>query len=512
MKTSLLTGRNHVSLVWVVALFFVGFVLMTAGCQTQGDLEYGFQEKLSELPEKHQSQIKMHLEKYFGTATRPRMMAPAPEDEQGAEGDDDAANDPATAGEGSAADGAAGATSGDTYPVALVDTVDRSRLAHGQDVYQQRCAACHGVTGDGNGVAAEYLDPKPRDYRRGIFKFSSTGRAGKPLRSDLKRIIMRGAKGTSMPNFRWLPDEDMEPLIDYVTLLSKRGELELKLIDEADFELEPEDDMDPEIVAEYASDINDNWATARETLVLPVSPMPPFNEESIALGQQAFISKGCSKCHGEDGRGHTQENVGKDDWGNTTFAADLTSGMLHGGRRYIDVYRRIAAGINGTPMPAFGDTFKDEPDTIWHLTHFVIGIVDHKVDTQKLHRDAEARSAAKEAAAGDEAAGDEAAGDEAAGASDAATNNGDVRDATATEAGDSNTGASVDIDDTSASVADSDGESADGAGSVSAEDGESSGGDSVDPASGVAEPEVQDAGDASGQEEEAAELQGAGSQ
>ena len=50
--------------------------------------------------------------------------------------------------------------------------------------------------------------------------------------------------------------------------------------------------------------------------------------------------------------------------------------MLHGGRRPVDVYRRIYSGINGTPMPAFGDALAEEPDTIWHLVHYILSIVE----------------------------------------------------------------------------------------------------------------------------------------
>jgi hypothetical protein len=52
--------------------------------------------------------------------------------------------------------------------------------------------------------------------------------------------------------------------------------------------------------------------------------------------------------------------------------------MLHGGRRPIDIYRRIYAGINGTPMPAFGDALADQPDTMWHLVHYIMSIVENR--------------------------------------------------------------------------------------------------------------------------------------
>ncbi len=52
--------------------------------------------------------------------------------------------------------------------------------------------------------------------------------------------------------------------------------------------------------------------------------------------------------------------------------------MLHGGQQPLDVYRRIYAGINGTPMPAFKEAFAETPDDIWHLTHYVLDLADKR--------------------------------------------------------------------------------------------------------------------------------------
>src|SRR5689334_2920233 len=44
----------------------------------------------------------------------------------------------------------------------------------GQAVYEQHCAACHGINGEGNGAAAVWLYPKPRRFNSGLFKIRST--------------------------------------------------------------------------------------------------------------------------------------------------------------------------------------------------------------------------------------------------------------------------------------------------------------------------------------------------
>ena len=87
-------------------------------------------------------------------------------------------------------------------------------LTHGRAVYQDRCVQCHGVSGDGAGPAARYMYPKPRDYRRGLFKFTSTPYGSRPLRDDLVRTVRQGIRGTSMPNFNLLSERDIQSVLD----------------------------------------------------------------------------------------------------------------------------------------------------------------------------------------------------------------------------------------------------------------------------------------------------------
>jgi mono/diheme cytochrome c family protein len=108
--------------------------------------------------------------------------------------------------------------------------------------------------------------------------------------------------------------------------------------------------------------------------------MPELTPALVEAGKAAFLTKGCSKCHGDDGRGQTRENIGTDTWGHPTKAADLTSGMLRGGTEPLDLYRHIDAGINGTPMPSFRESLKQEPATIWNLVAYVFALSDQRRD------------------------------------------------------------------------------------------------------------------------------------
>jgi mono/diheme cytochrome c family protein len=337
----------------------MALVLLTsvAGCTQQLELAYTPREDLKDFPKKHQQQIGAALETHFGTPLFPKLMEPASDDKQ-----------PADAKE----------------PV-LVDKLERLHLRHGREVYTRQCSGCHGTTGDGKGPAAVYLDPPPRDYRLGRFKFTSTPRGSKPRRDDLARIIRHGAKGTSMPTFRWIAQEDLDAVIDYVILLSSRGEVEYRLMKVAGEQLGEDDNIDAQLVVEQTQLIAQSWADADTVIVRPLTPQPQYSQASIEAGAKAFVQLNCYKCHGKDGRGNKKFDVGKDDWGRIAHAADLTTGMLHGGRRPLDIYRRIYSGINATPMPAFsqadvgkGETEAQRSETIWNLAHFVTSIVEGK--------------------------------------------------------------------------------------------------------------------------------------
>ena len=113
--------------------------------------------------------------------------------------------------------------------------------AEGSGLYREHCVSCHGVTGNGRGENSAILDPYPRDYRHGIFKFKSTKRGAKPVREDLARSIRDGIMGTAMKKIPELTEENIQALVDYVIYLSIRGELERSLIDDAVFELDLEE-------------------------------------------------------------------------------------------------------------------------------------------------------------------------------------------------------------------------------------------------------------------------------
>jgi len=311
-----------------------------------------------------------------------------------------------------------------------------SQLQLGRVVYMKNCTHCHGVAGDGMGPTANYLNPRPRDFRLGIIKFTSTLSAERAARDDIHRIITNGIPGTYMPSFLLMAPEEKLAAVEYVRWLAMRGEMEKRLGDEladynevslksdigkqeeayqaavkagekpekpmglpkalatsaASFKAYQEEDF-PTIIDETADFLAETWQKADDpaSLVTPQQSRVADSLESRQRGRRLYMSDRtkCYTCHGPLGRGDggavddfwpkpgTTEKYAQrglhDLWGNKLQPRDLTKGQYRGGRRPLDLYRRMFAGIKGTPMPAFGGTvLKDEE--IWDLVNYVMSI------------------------------------------------------------------------------------------------------------------------------------------
>ena len=97
-------------------------------------------------------------------------------------------------------------------------------------LYRKHCVVYHGLSGEGAGPNAAVLYPYPRDFRKGVFKYTSTPSGEKPLREDLERTVRCGLPGTARPSFDGLSDQEIDALVEYVQYLSLRGETELELL------------------------------------------------------------------------------------------------------------------------------------------------------------------------------------------------------------------------------------------------------------------------------------------
>ena len=118
---------------------------------------------------------------------------------------------------------------------------------------------------------------------------------------------------------------------------------------------------------DFITQISDDWTNAQadNSLVIPSIPRTPSSPESIAAGRVVYLPPNAKSatCPGEAGLGNGDQTLlvqqGEtepglfDKWGNPILPRDLTSGIYRGGRRPLDIYRRIHSGIKGTPMTGF---------------------------------------------------------------------------------------------------------------------------------------------------------------
>lgn len=93
-------------------------------------------------------------------------------------------------------------------------------LARGERVYRQRCALCHGDSGDGQGPIGRKLTPPPRDLRKGEYKFAPSPNA-LPDDAYFHRILNEGIPNTMMQPWG-LDHDDRHAVIQHIKSLSPR--------------------------------------------------------------------------------------------------------------------------------------------------------------------------------------------------------------------------------------------------------------------------------------------------
>jgi cytochrome c oxidase cbb3-type subunit I/II len=215
----------------------------------------------------------------------------------------------------------------------LPNTADQ--VTRGKTVYERRCIGCHGVKGDGNGPMATFLDPRPRNFTLGSFKFRTTPSGSLPTDGDLYRTLTRGVRWTAMPTWHELPEKDRIAVIAYIKTFSAR------------------------------------WKEEKPEPPIPIGEPPAPTPELLARGKQLYQQAKCFQCHGDGGKGDGPSASDlKDDLKFKIRPADFTKGQFKGGGDVRDVFRAMTTGLDGTPMPSFADSMKD--DERWAISYYVL--------------------------------------------------------------------------------------------------------------------------------------------
>ncbi len=215
-----------------------------------------------------------------------------------------------------------------------------------RDAYVKRCSWCHGLEGAGDGPASGYLNPAPRDFTLGMYKWKTTPYDEySPSDGDLERMIAGGSEGgwdglneTSMPGWSdTLGRQEIRDIGAYIKTFASLGAPLKKEIE-------------------------------------PPSGMKGASKDLIEQGRKLFLDR-CSECHGELGRGDGTKRL-KDDWGGRTWPRNLTKDWtFRAGGDVKDIYKRIMAGIPGTQMPGFADPQSKKrlsDEEAWAVASYVV--------------------------------------------------------------------------------------------------------------------------------------------
>ncbi len=211
----------------------------------------------------------------------------------------------------------------------------------GEALYQQWCAGCHGVEGTGDGPAAEWMLPRPRDFTKALYQIRSTPSGQLPTDEDILRVIDEGMPGTTMPGWE--------------ETLSRRERLAL---------------------VEYLKSFSRFFQASEAPDPMEFGDAPSASEERIAEGAEIYERVECYRCHGDEGRGDgTSAPTLEDDEARPIRAADLTENwQFNGGSTVEEIYRRMRTGLDGTPMPSQSDLISGgviTEEELWSLAHYV---------------------------------------------------------------------------------------------------------------------------------------------
>ena len=266
----------------------------------------------------------------------------------------------------------------------MKDTIATQRAKmSSKDIYQLRCATCHGEQGAGDGPAAEFLYPRPRDFTGGLWKYKTSPGDLPPRDTDLFNSIKSGLVGTSMPAWSAMfTDQQIGGLVTYIKQFDTSAIWAPLDANDEDFD-------------------EDGHYLKPDALVIteqePTEGQIAYTAESVALGNDIY-EENCRKCHGTEGRGNiTSGEFLEDDWGYRTWARDLSKPWTwrttqvssgsnqtalndeHRDETIRNIYTRVAIGIRGTPMPAHraveeGEEDAITPDNRWHVANYVYSL------------------------------------------------------------------------------------------------------------------------------------------
>ena len=210
----------------------------------------------------------------------------------------------------------------------------------GKELYDKWCSGCHGENGTGDGPAAAFMLPRPRDFSGAVYQVRTTATGELPTDEDLRWVIDKGMHGTAMPGWEdRLSARERDDVLAYIKSFSRFF-----------------DGASPEPIS--------------------MTGAPRQSDEGLAEGREVYRELECNKCHGDAGRGDgPSAPTLTDDWDFPIRPADLTEPWnFNGGGTVEDIHTRLLTGLDGTPMPSSANVIDAEiitEEQLWRVAQYV---------------------------------------------------------------------------------------------------------------------------------------------
>jgi mono/diheme cytochrome c family protein len=226
-------------------------------------------------------------------------------------------------------------------------------VVKGKSVFTVNCASCHGMTGKGDGPAAAALNPKPRNFTEGYWRYGGGV-------ARIVQTITGGSPGTAMAAFTSIPLQDRFAIAHFIRSLSPKPEPD-----------KPEDlawlDQfgGAKAGGEAAAPASGGAAPAGPTipvekaLVLLAEASPPIGTPGDGTDQSgegaATYASRCASCHGLAGEGGVRVRA----LGSAPYVYLATRSLGAPSSDWPTNFARfeeiVLRGIEGFVMPGNGD-------------------------------------------------------------------------------------------------------------------------------------------------------------
>lgn len=255
--------------------------------------------------------------------------------------------------------------------------VSAQKLNLGKTTYEEYCFACHGLNGNGQGVASKGLFPPPRNLQLGLYKFGNVPAGELPQDEDFKRIIKQGLHGTAMLAWDIEDDERLDALVQYIkTFAPKVWEGEDKKVGKP-----------VELIKDPYGMAHKNSAIEKGKFVYHMTAQCQACHRGYA--SQSELNAWNQKLYGEphspiDAEFYYNVKLQEGEYQAKNLPPDFTWHSVRSAVTVKEIAYRLAHGISGTAMPAWKDTLTD--DEIWAVAHYVRYLMDLK-DNEKARNE-----------------------------------------------------------------------------------------------------------------------------